>query len=148
MLINANPLLRSDLRTRHFEQIELGGDLKKRIRMRRVCVQVLDVRNDLADRHGSGLIPTRLHPVAQVGQGRSLQFAAHQRFPVDTRLQYLAVHAEMRPHLLGRLFRQTGQFFKPRLKYGITIGHTFLLQSSEKPVNFSNHLPFFFGPNP
>ncbi len=46
MFINTHTMLRRDIRRRHFKQIKLGRDLKKRPGIRCICMQVLNIGND------------------------------------------------------------------------------------------------------
>lgn len=51
---------------------------------------------------------------SQFGQSRGFLLAANQDFPVHIRFQCLPVNSNILANLLRRLFRKTGQCFKPR----------------------------------
>ena len=67
VFVDTNSLLRCDMGRGHFEEIELGRDLKQGPSMRGVGVQLLDIGHDFTDCEAAVQRPTRLDPGAQLG---------------------------------------------------------------------------------
>jgi hypothetical protein len=104
---------RRDAGRGHFEQIELRRDLEERVLVLLVAVQVLHVRDHLADRVGFRALTSAARALAKLGQGGRLELAAQPRPAAGLRPQPPALHRELPPHALGRVFDAAGEVFEP-----------------------------------
>src|SRR5262249_46519707 len=113
MLVARDPVLWSDVRSGHLQQVELGGHLEERTGVPRVVEHPADVSLHDANPQATGRVIDAPRTLTKVLQRCQFQLADTMPLPADAGYQLASLDGETRAGFVIVHLSEAGQMFEP-----------------------------------